>query len=53
MNLKNKKQSIGDGLGTRVKITCRTFITKWRFASAHLYTAAKWARKRLPMARPS
>ena len=36
MNLKNSKQSIGGGLGTRGKITCRTFITKWRFASAHL-----------------
>ena len=34
-------------------LTCSTFITKWRFASAHLYTAAKWARKRLPIARPS
>ena len=34
-------------------VTCSTFITKWRFASAHLYTAAKCARKRLPIARPS
>ena len=38
MNLQNAKKIMMTPTRMTMMVTCRTFMTKWRFATAHLYS---------------